>query len=363
MTDVLKIARELVAINSENPPADVSALGGWIYTYLKEIGRKPQRQYLASRRQFNVVSPGGGELLITGHMDTVPVGNAAQWKHSPYGNVKQGKLYGRGSADTKGNIAALLAALENEKETLATIALTAIEEKGMDGIEQLMRWRREKLRRIRYGITLEPTRGRIMHMSKGQYTFQVEAYGKAGHASRPDEGVNAIEKLAGCVPKLQRYYRQLKKKKYGKLGPATLSIGMINGGSASNVIPDRAHMLIDRRVLPNERKTGITREFRRVCHPLETRLIRQIDAAETPADSKIIGWMQEIHRSRKLDSRLYACTGTTELSVFRKHGIEGIIYGWGSLQQAHRIDEYVKIRDLQRGREVLGQILQVQPTR
>jgi len=352
--NVVKIAKELVAISSERNAAEV---GNYLYRFLKELGLKPFKQPLSSNPGFNVVSIGKGRLLVNGHMDTVPIGDEKAWKHSPYGEVAHGKLYGRGSCDTKGNIAMLLAALAERPEDTVTLTFSGVEEGDFDGIETLMKLRKTKLRHIKYGITLEPMDGKIHVMSKGQYTFEVRASGKAAHSSRPQLGDNAIEKLAPCIERLKWYAKRLRKRKYKQMGCPTLNIGLVSGGSAINVVPDEAKLVIDRRVLPNEKPAQVIRRMQQACRPLKTRVIRRIEAAETPLPSRIVSHMQRIHRAHGLDGDLYASQGTTELTGFRQNGIEGAVYGWGKIQVAHAANEYIDLKALEKGKAVCMEIL------
>lgn len=355
--NVVKIAKDLVAINSENPGNTSEEIGNYIYRFLKELGLKPFKQPLTQKGKFNVLVTGKSRLLINGHMDTVQIGDKKSWKYNPLGKIVNGKLYGRGAADTKGNVACLLAALAEENTTQANLSFTANEETDFEGIYTLMKLKKNKLRHVKYGITLEPTGSKIMTMSKGTYIFEIEAKGKATHASRPWSGKNAIERLVPCIQRLRKYATKLKRKKYKNLAHATLNIGVISGGTVPNIVPDKARILIDRRLLPNEKPQQVIREMRDLCKPLKTRLITQLESAETPNSSKIVKYIQKIHRTRNTDTKTYGCHGATELTGFRHHNIEGIVYGCGDLGVAHTVDEYITLKNLHKGEEICKEIL------
>lgn len=356
--NVINIAKDLISIDSEGELGS-NKVGEHIYRFLKDIGLKPIKQKLDDEKNFNVLVIGKSELLINGHMDTVPIGDQKKWKYSAFGEIVGDKVYGRGSTDTKGNIACLLAALAEKPDSEVNLSFSAIEETGFYGIEKVMELRKTKLSHVKYGITLEPTKGDIIVSSRGQYTFEVKAKGKAAHGSKPWLGDNAIEKLGPCIENLKKYYNtKLKKRTYKDSGHATLNIGTVSGGSAPNIVPDQASMVIDRRILPNEKSKQVMQEMKAVCKPLEISVVRKIEAAETPSNSKLVKHIQQIHSSLGLNSKIGNHQATTELTAFRQNKIEGIVYGWTDMKLSHAIDEYVLLKDLEKGTKVIGRIIE-----
>ncbi|MBI2079213.1 M20/M25/M40 family metallo-hydrolase, partial [Candidatus Micrarchaeota archaeon] len=182
MERVVEIAKELVTIESETK--NEKKLCEYIYNLLKEIGMKPEKQFFEDDSgRFNLICFGSGPLIVNGHMDTVPIGK--NWTKNPLGELVGDKLYGRGSSDTKGNIACMIAALEKNPTDKITIVFNCQEENGFEGIMEVLKLRETKLKHIKYSISLEPTDGRILHCNKGQYTFEITATGKAVHSSMP----------------------------------------------------------------------------------------------------------------------------------------------------------------------------------
>ncbi len=356
----LKIAHDLVAIPSPNPPGNEGAVGQYIFDYLTRIGLSPQKQiYDASRNRFNVIVAGKNpSLMINGHMDTVPVGNINRWRRNPAGEIADGKLYGRGSADTKGQIACLMAAMTTHYNDTIAYVFNAEEEQTLGGITKVLELRDSTLKNVRYSISLEPTDGAIMIGNKGQYFMSVTAQGKTAHGSQPELGINAIYSAAGAALKIEAYHQELTHRHHPLFDHASINVGVISGGEAPNIVPETATMLIDRRVLPNEKAEDIVSELRERVAPLEVIVLKQVEPCETPAMAAIVITMQSILKALGIDSGLQGFRATSELSEIRRHGIEGIIYGPAQLDQAHQSDEYITLDQLQTGTVVLQRLLE-----
>ena len=353
----LLLAKKLVGLNSENPPANCTECGQYIFDFLKKLGLKPIKQFI-NNKLFNVIVIGKGPLLIQGHFDTVPFGDLKKWKYNPSGEIAQSKLFGRGSADMKGGIACFLAALQKNPTDQISMIWTAIEENSFIGIKKAMELQKTNLRHVKYSITIEPTNGKLITCNKGQYWFEITAKGKTAHSSAPELGINAIERLTAVIPKIKSYEKQISRRSHKLLGRATLNIGVIKGGIAPNVVPDNASMIIDRRVITSEKPKQIIREMEQVAAPNKTTLLKRIDPAETPINSKIVKFMQRILKSEKLDTRVYGYKATAELSEIRKHGIEGVIFGTGQLSQAHKENEFMTLEELVAGERIIAKLIE-----
>lgn len=354
--DAAEIAKKLVSLNSENPPGNRMQCEQYVFDFLKKLGLKPIKQFIDKER-FNVIVIGTGPLLIQSHLDTVQFGDAKKWKYNPAGEIREKKLFGRGSSDTKGNIACFLATLAKNTTSKISIIFTCVEENSFKAIEKAMELRKTKLRHIKYSITIEPTNGKLITCNKGQYTFEISAHGKTAHASDPTKGVNAIEKLAETISCIKAYEKKISRRTHKLMGRATLNIGIIKGGSAANVVPDSASMIIDRRVITSEKPRQVLSEMSRAAYPLKSRLLRKIDPAETSPKSKIVKIMQRVLASEKMDAKIYGYRATAELSEIRKHGIEGMIFGTAQLSQAHKENEYMTLDELKKGERIFAKIL------
>ena len=357
----IKLAKELIARDSQNPPGIETPVAEFIYDYLKGIGLNPEKQYYdKDRNRFNVLVIGRNNptLLINGHMDTVPINDPEQWKHNPFGEISDGKLFGRGSSDTKGQIACLLAAMKSQFSEKIAYVFNVEEETSLGGIGKVMQLKKGKLKNIKYSISLEPTDGKIMIANKGLYAFEVTARGKTAHSSHPEDGDNAIYSIAKTALKIEDYNTKLNKITHPLLGHASASVNIINGGTADNVIPDLATTIVDRRVLPNEDPVKVEKEFRDVVSPMETRFTNRVEACETSPNSRIVVEIQSHLKNMGMDDKLYGFNATSELSEISKHDIEGIIFGTGELAQCHKPDEHITLDELRLGARIFEALLE-----
>ncbi|MDO8553184.1 MAG: M20 family metallopeptidase [Candidatus Micrarchaeota archaeon] len=357
---VIELAKKLISIDSQRPIASESKVMQFIFDYLIDNGLKPEKQiYDKENDRFNILVFGSenATLMINVHMDTVSINDPNNWKHNSFGEIVDGKLYGRGSCDTKGHAACLLQAMiENFNENIVYV-FNVEEELSMGGIKKVLELRKTRLKNLKYSISLEPTDGKIMRGNKGQYAFEVTAHGKTAHGSNPELGENAIYKIIGAARKIENYNKTVSKITHPLFGHATANLGVIGGGTASNVIPDYAFMCVDRRVLPNENPKDVEAEFRKLVAPLEVKFINRVEACETPADSKIVTEISKLLGNLGMDSNSYGFTATSELSELRAVGLEGIIFGTGELTQAHKPDEYITIKELEQCTTVLNNLL------
>lgn len=354
---VSELAKHLVSIDSQRPFTSEAKVADFIFSYLKDFGLKPEKQFYEADR-FNVIVFGSpnADLMVNVHLDTVPVNDLGYWNHDPFGELAGNKLYGRGSSDTKGHAACLLEAMKQNFNENVTYVFNVEEELSMGGIKKVLELRKDRLKNIKYSISLEPTDGKIMRGNKGQYVFEVTAHGKTAHGSAPELGENAVYKILEIAAKIEKYNKSVNKEVHPLFGHATANLGIIGGGTAPNVVPDRAFIKVDRRVLPNEKPAEVEKEFRKLAKPLDVKFANRIEACETPADSRIVKEMQNVLGTLKMDNGAYGFTATSELSEIRTMGIEGIIFGTGQLDQAHKPDEYITFEQLDKGTRVLSEL-------
>src|SRR5689334_9761119 len=193
-------------------------------------------------------------LLVASHLDTVPDDNMSIDPFDP--RLDAGRLYGRGSCDTKAGMAALMPALERVlargslARNLVLVGEADEESSGSVGVADVLAHLGSS--RVDWALATEPTGLRLVNAHKGTAVVRVEAHGRACHSSDPGRGRNAIVLLARAVEALDRLGRELGMRPHAGLGPATLSIGLIAGGQAPNIVPDRAWLAMDRRTLPGD---------------------------------------------------------------------------------------------------------------
>ena len=247
------------SIRCADIPPDI-ALEYRVTAYLEEffrsLGVPFERQPVAPERE-NIVAhlnvPGAKRtLMLEAHQDTVPVDGMTV---SPFGAAIEGnKLYGRGSCDIKGGMSAMLACfarLVREKPNgccNVIMACTVDEEHTMLGVRELV-----KRVRADFAVVAEPTNLNIVHAHKGVVRWNLFTTGRSCHSSAPEKGVNAIYRMGRLLVGLDAYAAHLQGTTHDPLlGPATLSVGRIEGGSSVNTVPDRCRIEIDRRLITGE---------------------------------------------------------------------------------------------------------------
>jgi acetylornithine deacetylase len=299
-------------------------------------------------------------FLFEVHQDTVPVDGMTI---DPFaGEIRDGRLYGRGSCDVKGGMAAMLAAfarLVREKPAGAAnviLACTVDEEHTFLGVQELMK---EGVR-ADFAVVAEPTQLQVVDAHKGVVRGKVRTEGRACHSSRPDQGVNAVYRMGRVLPVIEEYADQLMSSPaHPRLGPPTLSVGRIEGGVSVNTVPDGCVIEIDRRLLPGEDPAAAWREFRdhlsarspvpvvvesvwMACPALGTRpapearerFARAIDAVEGKHE-------------------VLAVPFGTDASSVSEAGIPAVVFGPGDIAQAHTRDEWIELDQIDRAAEIL----------
>src|SRR5689334_1149805 len=245
MGNIKQILSELVNIDSVSSRSNAEIVQ-YLEQYCQELGlitrRYPYRDELGIEK-INLVAltqdVAEVELALVGHTDTVPYD--PHWSEATNLTERDGKLYGRGSCDTKGFIAAALTAVENVKTTkpLALI-FTADEEIGLRGAKQLAQL---KPLRVRYSIVGEPTSLKPIRAGKGYSLAEVTVKGREAHSAYPALGASAITRAARLITRLETIAANLKDELHPAFDPpfTTLNIGLIRGGSAKNVLAGECH--------------------------------------------------------------------------------------------------------------------------
>jgi acetylornithine deacetylase/succinyl-diaminopimelate desuccinylase-like protein len=326
------------------------------------IGRDGRRSVVGQVR----ASRQAETLLVASHLDTVPVDNMVIDPFDPL--IKDGRLYGRGSCDTKAGMAALVAALERvlARGTLARhlVIVGEADEETSDSIGVSDVLAHIEGSRIDWSIATEPTELRIVNAHKGTAMARLEAHGRACHSSEPGRGKNAIVALARAVLAIEALGAELGRHVHEGLGQATVSIGLIGGGQAPNIVPDRAWLALDRRTLPGDTRAGITREIEGA---LARAGIVDVELAELRMGKEPLFLAPEhaaFQACRRALERC-GCEGGaasvafgTDAGLFARAGIPSLVLGPGSITQAHTDAEFVEIDQLERMVGVFEQILE-----
>lgn len=297
----------------------------------------------------------GVELALVGHTDTVPYD--PNWTEATNLTERDGKLFGRGSCDTKGFIAAALTAAETMvvKKPLALI-FTADEEIGLIGAKQLAG---AKVINPRYSIVGEPTSLKPIRAGKGYSLAEVVVKGREAHSAYPALGASAIFRAARLVTRLELVADDLKQQLHPAFDPAftTLNIGLIRGGSAKNILAGECRFTLEWRPIPTQPsshvvnlvKAAIAEEQRNdPDFECEFNPTRADFGFETAPDSPLISMLEE---ATGIESGTVAFG--TEAAQMMTLGGEAVVIGPGDIREAHRTGEFVPIAELEKCAEVL----------
>ncbi len=315
-----------------------------------------------------IATLGEGEdgLVLSGHTDTVPF-NAERWTDDPLVlTEREGKLFGLGTADMKGFFAAALHAVSRFDPTAIrrpiTILGTADEESTMNGARALA----EKGERLgRYAIIGEPTGLRPIRKHKGVFCVRVTVGGKAGHASNPALGVNAIEGLQRVIAALQSWRDKIGDRYHDEdfeVPTPTLSFGRISGGDSPNRICAECTLEVDIRLLPGMERQAVVVELRDVvatalAEGSWTSDLRAVgghaDAFSGPSDVAFTGTVETLCGC-SAESALFG----TEAPYLAELGLQTLVLGAGDIAVAHQPDEYVTIAAIERATDLYARLIQ-----
>jgi acetylornithine deacetylase len=376
MVDVARLLRELIALPSVNPaflpPRDPRAGEARVAHCLAATAARggldvelhpvfPGRPNLLAR--LTPPGPTRGRVLLVPHLDTV--GGDSPDLFQP--RARRGRLYGRGACDTKGSVACMVSAMirlarqgRRPRETEILFAGVVDEENRQAGSRALA----ASGVRAELAIVGEPTALQIVTAHKGDLWLQLETHGKAAHGSRPELGRNAVHAMARIVELLETAYAAtLRSRRHPLLGRPTVSVGTICGGSQPNIVPDRCVISVDRRMLPGETEAQVRREIRALLarHRLTASLIN-LRAAPCPAldtDTRLplVRALLRAARQRRPSGVDYFC----DAAVLAAHGIPSVVFGPGDIAQAHTAAEWISLRQLQQGTELLTGFLRSLP--
>jgi acetylornithine deacetylase len=334
----------------------------------------PGRDNVVARLEATV--PDAPVILWDAHQDTVPADGMTIEPFTPA--VHDGRLSGRGACDVKGGMAAMLVAIDRLRDSDAArhatvlFAATVNEEFGFSGAKALARlWdeptadaspgdaaAREFVgNRPTAAIIAEPTDLDIVTQHKGAVRWRVRVRGRACHSSFPERGENAIYPAGRVILAIESLAQELLARNPGHpCGPPTLSLGTIHGGSGVNLVPDLVVLEVERRVLPGESPTAARDEVieriaavsghARVEHD-EPFLESGGMSAEHPAAAALAEWLAAAATSLGGTPRQLAARYGTNASVYAAAGVPCVVFGPGSIAQAHTVDEWIEVSQVE----------------
>jgi len=374
MDPVLRLLRDLVAIDSVNPSlvpgaAGEGAIAEAIAAQLRRIGLDVEVQEAAPGRP-NVIGVlegrrKGRSLMFCGHVDTVGVDGM----RAPFDPVERdGRLYGRGSQDMKGGIAAMIdaariVAAEGFESGRLVVAAVVDEEYESIGADALVtRWRADA------AVVTEPTDLRIAVGHKGFSWVEVVTRGRAAHGSRPEDGRDAIMRMGRVLQALEQLDRGLQSgARHPLMGAASLHASLIDGGHELSSYPDRCTLKIERRTIPGEDEGTVTAEMDRIFARLRADdpefdgsfahmfsrppYALAAEHALPQALYKALGPLPDRERSEEPD--FVGMSFWTDAAVLGSAGIPAVLFGPGGAG-LHSVEEFVNVQDVLRCRDALA---------
>lgn len=295
-------------------------------------------------------------LAVDVHLDTVSV---EQMTGDPFsGEHRDGRVYGRGAVDTKASLAVILTLLEamqqrgQQPAANLLIAATVDEEVGATGAPAAAAWLRERQLPIDQIIVAEPTLCTPIHGHKGVARMEFHIQGKAAHSSQPHFGQNAVVAAARVVLALQTEHERLQTLPPGALGNPALTVTILRGGTGINVVPDACQISVDRRVVENEKAAVVIAALHKLAQaacplPLTMQVQKSIDAFYQPADSawvrQLVAWSGSAPQVAPYGTNAWAYTDVAQNCV---------VFGPGSIDQAHGAEEWVTVDELAKAAEI-----------
>jgi acetylornithine deacetylase/succinyl-diaminopimelate desuccinylase family protein len=368
---LIRLAQGMVRIPSDNPPGNEGPVARFLAEHLTRAGFETELRDVWPGRP-NVLARWGERgarphLILNGHTDALPPGDG--WTRDPYGGeIADGRLYGRGSTDMKGPVASLIAALEAVKESgvklRGSVTLEAVVDE--EGIQEGTRRLVQEGVTGDFAIVAEPTEFLPVTAHKGDMYIEVVTHGREAHASTPQAGVNAIDHMAEIIVELRGLADRLRERTHPLVGHPTLTVGTIEGGLITPMVPGRCRITIDRRVLPNEVAHEAVRQVQDAVERVAGRRpelraqVRQVAFAppmETDVDSPLVTALRETTaRILGRDPGVHGWAATCDANFLVNEGhTPTVVYGPGSIaDQAHKPDESVSTEDLVTAAKIYG---------
>lgn len=367
-SSVLKTLADLVRINSVNPAYEGGVPEAEMVDYIRRFFQQRgletwQQEVFPGRPNLIARLPGRNasrKIILEAHTDTVSIKGMTIPPFEP--TMSNGRLYGRGSCDTKAGLAAMMHAVaslhEDRQVPPCEVWLAAVvdEEFSFRGVAKLCEGLEADA-----AVVAEPTELRAVIASKGVLRWRIRTRGRSAHSSKPHLGVNAVTHMARLVLALAEENRQLAQKVHPLLGPATVNVGVIHGGVQVNFVPDECVIEIDRRLLPGEKVSAVLDQYAEMLAGLKAKEpsfaaemeppMLVDEALETPADASVARVASRVLGELGLNPELAGVPYGSDASKLSRQGVPSIIFGPGSIDRAHAAVEYVECDQVQQALE------------
>ncbi len=338
----------------------------WVENFLSDHDVPYMRvDYMEGKTNlFATIGPDvAGGIVLSGHTDVVPV-DGQDWASPPFELTERGgKLYARGAADMKGFLAVCLALVPYFKSLKLKapihLAFSCDEEVGCKGVRPLITHMKSHLKKPRAIFVGEPTGMKVVNGHKSASTFVTEIIGHEAHSSLTHKGVNAIMVGAQVIAEISALRRELIAigDKSGRYDPpySTVHVGVIDGGTARNIIPKRCTFAWESRLLPDADQTLVPKHIEALRLKLEPemKVISQDCSIKTEMTNEAPGLLPQPQEAAELlalqatgENSTHAVSYCTEAGLFQQLGVSAVICGPGYIEQAHKPDEFVEVNQL-----------------
>jgi acetylornithine deacetylase len=366
--DAIALTRALVAVDSRNPviapggPGE-GAAAALLAGVLADWGFEVEIQEVAPGRP-NVIARngrrGGPVLMLNGHLDVVGTDGMVHEPFEPA--LRDGRIYGRGSADMKGGIAAMCAAAARAASaTNAELLIAAVidEENESLGTRALV----DRGIRADAAIVTEPTQLAIMPAHRGFVWLEIELRGRAAHGSRYDIGVDAIRHAGLLLAELDAFEEAvLVTRTHQLLGHASLHASLVHGGIGMSTYPDRCMLSIERRTVPGETVASVIDEVRgafarvaarRPAFDASVRVITAQGPSDVPLEAAVVRSLARAIEAEGMTPAIEGMSAWTDAAILNEAGIPAICFGPGDIRLAHAAEEWIPVAEIERATAVL----------
>lgn len=367
MSGVIDTLADLVRINSVNPAYGDGGTEANVVPYVQQFfaARGIEtfvQEVFPGRHNVIAVLPGktSKRMVLEAHMDTVSIKGMSISPFEPM--LRDGKLYGRGAVDDKAGLAAMMHAVASLKQDGVVppcevwLAAVVDEEFTFRGVVKLCEGLRADA-----SIVAEPTEMKVVTASKGVLRWRIHTRGKAAHTSQPQRGRNAITSMARLVLALeadnQRMAGEPASVNGPSAGPGTITVSVINGGVQINTVPEQCTIEIDRRLLPSERAEvvlahyqGIIAHLRALHADFEAEMEAPLLVDQplfTDVDEPLVKLASGVLTAMGYSGEPHAVPFGSDASKLSALGVPTILFGPGSIDQAHAADEFVEIAQVE----------------
>jgi acetylornithine deacetylase len=359
----LDIVKELIAFDTTSRDSNL-ALIDHAQALLEKSGARCRRSYDATGKKANLfatIGPDGdGGYVLSGHTDVVPI-DGQDWSSDPFRpEVRGGKLYGRGACDMKGFIGTALALapqMANVKRPIH-FALSYDEEVGCVGVTRLLEDLKAQDLKPALAIVGEPTLMKIVGAHKGGAKMVTTCCGREGHSSAPDKGANAVMMAGEFMNALENVQGELRPDADARFDPpfSTVQATVVHGGTAVNILAKQAEVTWEYRCLPDRDPQKIVERVRALTEAdvlpkyqrraaeaaFRTLIHAQYPGLTMDEESPAVLLARELTGANQVEAVAYG----TEAGHFQRYGIPAVICGPGSIDQAHRPDEFCELSQL-----------------